>query len=414
MKKVVLLFSILLVAVFIFGCASTPSPAQPATSAPTTSAPPKTTSAAPASPAASAEPLKIGSIFSLTGESSMDSPFIKAALEYRLEQVGYQVAGRKIQLTIEDDGTDPTNGVDKARKLLQQDKVDVIVGPLNGAVAAAVANFVNSSKIPQLIFMPSPATLLTLPGGDIYLPYGTLQGGGYYLGQYAHDKLGYKSATVIYEDFISGQQIADGTVKGFQSKDGTIVQTTAVKMGTQDFSPYLSVLKSADCVIFWFTPATNQRFVTQYYASGLNMPLILPVANVLLPPVLKTIGDKAIGIVGAQQYTSLISTDLNKAWVADFNAKKGMVPSASASCADLTLTLYLEAVKATGGDTSFDKINSALHKVKVTTPAGTFSFAPNGLGIGDLYITKVLKTPEGVLNWGVQDTVSQVPFDMPR
>jgi len=86
----------------------------------------------------------------------VDGPFLKAAIEYRLEQVGYEVAGRKIQLIIE---MMPLTGdrTDKARKLLESDKVDVIVGPLNGAVVNAIASFLAPSKIPHLIFMPNPA-----------------------------------------------------------------------------------------------------------------------------------------------------------------------------------------------------------------------------------------------------------------
>lgn len=416
MKRIALVLSIMLVAVLVFACSSTtsPIPSKPATSAPpATTAAAAPTSAAPAASAASSEPIKIGSIFGLTGETTNNSPYLKAALEYRLEQVGYQVAGRKIQLIIEDDASNPVTGTDKARKLLQSDKVDVMLGPIDAAVAAGVANYLTASKMPELVFMPSPATLLTLGGGNVYLPFGTLEGIGYYLGQYAYDKLGYKTALVMYEDFVAGQQFTGGAAKAFQAKGGTIIQTTAVKMGTLDFSPYLSAIKQADCVLFWFTSGVNQRFVTQYYEAGLKMPLLMPNSAGLLPPILKNIGDKAIGILGTQSYTSLLDTDLNKAFVTDFTAKKNLTPTAQVACADLSVTLFLEAVKATGGDTSYSKINDALHKVKVTTPAGTFSFASNGLGIGDLYITKVVKTADGAFLWGVVDKVSQVPFDVP-
>jgi branched-chain amino acid transport system substrate-binding protein len=424
MKKVALILSVLLVAVFIFGCASTPSTtptiAKPTTAAPpvtaTTSAAPPPSSTAPAATSAApttSQPIKIGAIFSLTGETAVDGPFLKAAIEYRLEQAGYQAGGRKVQLIIEDDATNPTTGVDKARKLVQSDKVDVIIGPLNGAVVNSVANFLAPVKIPHLIFMPNPANVLAL-GGSSYLPYGTLEGTGYYTGQYAFDKLGYKTASVLFEDYVAGQQLSGGAMQAFKAKGGTIVQSQAIKMGTLDFSPYLSTLKDANCVIFWFTPMLAQRFVTQYFDAGLKMPLIIPAANVLIPPVLQAVGDKAIGITGIQAYTAALDTDLNKAYVADFSAKKNLIPSAQGSCADVCTIFYLEAVKATGGDTSYDKINEALHKIKITAPAGMFSFAANNLGIGDQYVTKVTKTPSGALIWGVIDKFSQVPFDMPR
>jgi hypothetical protein len=93
--------------------------------------------------------------------------------------------------------------------------------------------------------------------------------------------------------------------------------------------------------------------------------------------------------------------------------KYNSVPTAEGISADVALTLYVEAVKATGGDTSSAKIIEALKKVKVNTPAGAFSFRSDGLGIGDLYIMKVTKLPDR-LDWAVADKYSQIELDVPK
>jgi branched-chain amino acid transport system substrate-binding protein len=249
-------------------------------------------------------------------------------------------------------------------------------------------------------------------GGNEFLPFGTLEGTGYSLGLYAYDKLGYKTATVAVEDFVSGLEFVGGAIKAFQKKGGTIIQTQPVKSDTMDFSPYLTAMKQADAVFFWFTPVLAQRFVTQYYAAGLKMPLVIPNATVLFPKSLAEIGEKSIGIVGSSPYTTLIDTPNNKSYVETYSKKYGAPPMAEGVSADVAMTMYLEALKATGGDSSSAKINEALLKVKVETPAGTYSFNPNGLGTGDLYILKVVKLPDR-LDWAVVDKYSQIPMDVP-
>jgi len=117
-------------------------------------------------------------------------------------------------------------------------------------------------------------------------------------------------------------------------------------------------------------------------------------------------------MVGCLFYSGLIDTPMNKSYVDGF-IKKYKVLVLESLGADVALTMYLEAVKATGGDTSPAKINDALRKVKVETPAGTYSFTLEGLGIGDLYIAQVAKVGEGY-NWKILDKYSQIVLDKPK
>lgn len=418
MKNICILLAILLVGIFVYGCSSaTPSPTTPppVTSAPATTAAPITTSVTTATPpaiASAGSPIKIGALLELTGGQAITGAGLKAALEYRLAQVGSQVSGRQVQLIVEDDATDPTTGLDKAKKLVQFDNVDVLLGPLFNPAGISVANYMSTTKTPNILISPKPIAVLKTGSNNIFLPDGTNGGIGYRGGLYAYDKLGYKTATVAYEDFTTGIELTGSAINGFQKQGGTIVQKQGVPSGTMDLSPYLAALKPADCAIFWFTPALAQRFVTQYYAAAQKLPLVMPGSSALSPQLMTPIGDAVTGIVGVDPYTSLIDTAANKAWVDGMSKEKNLVPSGEAACADLVLTMYLEAVKSTSGDTSPIKIIDALHKIKVSAPAGTFSFTPEGLGIGDLYVMQVVKVTGGY-NWKVIDKYSQIPLDVP-
>jgi branched-chain amino acid transport system substrate-binding protein len=424
MKKVALVLVLLLIAVFIFGCASSPSPTPvkpvasvtPSASAPlTTSAIPKTSTAPASFAVTAAEPIKIGALLSLTGEGQTVAPANKAAIEYWLDQIGYQVAGRKIQLISEDDATNVVTAVDKARKMVQFDKIDVLLGPVGGATAPAVANFMKESGIPMLVWQAKSPTLLKTGGNNIFLPFGTERGEGWRAGQYAYDKLGYKTAVTIHEDFVSGTDSIGAAETAFQKQGGTVVQSITVKFGSVDLSPFVASMKQADVVFSFFTPTLNQRFFNQYFSAGLKMPLILPGCGQMVPKIMSLIGDKTIGTIGIGYYTSLLDTPVNKEFVSGFLKKydRALLQEAGISSV-VGLMQYLEAVKSSNGDTTPARLVEALHKVKVTTPAGVRSYSPEGYGIGDMHVFKIVKLPENWYDWSVIDTYSQIVCEIPN
>ncbi len=97
--------------------------------------------------------LKVGLSVSLSGpNSSLGVPYAKgmqAALAYKPE-----VNGRKIQLIVLDDGSDPTTAGRNARKLVEEDKVDVLMGTSGGPAAIAMAQVGRDAKVPMIGLTP--------------------------------------------------------------------------------------------------------------------------------------------------------------------------------------------------------------------------------------------------------------------
>ena len=104
-------------------------------------------------PAAQAADLKVGLSVSLSGpNSSIGVPYAKgmqAALAYKGE-----VNGRKIQLVVLDDGSDPTAAGRNARKLVDEEKVDVLMGTSGVPSAIAMAQVGRESKTPLIGLTP--------------------------------------------------------------------------------------------------------------------------------------------------------------------------------------------------------------------------------------------------------------------
>src|SRR6516225_3958624 len=114
--------------------------------------------ALPSRAGAQGEALKFGILTPLTGAGGADGPRMLKAIEAVIEEVNQAggVLGRKIETVVEDDQTNPEAAVRAARKLIEGDRVPVIMGTWASAVTSAVLPVCWESK----------TFLLTVSGAD--------------------------------------------------------------------------------------------------------------------------------------------------------------------------------------------------------------------------------------------------------
>lgn len=102
---------------------------------------------------AAAADLKVGLVTALSGPtSSIGIPYskgMKAAVDYKPE-----VAGRKVQLIVLDDASDPATAARNARKLIEEDKVDILIGSAGVPSSMAIAAVSRESKVPMIALTP--------------------------------------------------------------------------------------------------------------------------------------------------------------------------------------------------------------------------------------------------------------------
>lgn len=94
--------------------------------------------------------INVGVIASLTGPAAALGAETKKAVDLLPAKVG----GEKVNYIVLDDATDPTNAVKSARKLISEDKVDVILGPNLISTAVAMADVANAEKTPMVSVAP--------------------------------------------------------------------------------------------------------------------------------------------------------------------------------------------------------------------------------------------------------------------
>ncbi len=98
-----------------------------------------------------AEPIKIGLVTALSGQSALAGEAITRGLTIAIDEInakGGLLGGRKLELVRRDDEANPAKGVVAARELIFREKVAVVFGGLDTPVSMAIVPLMNQEKVP--------------------------------------------------------------------------------------------------------------------------------------------------------------------------------------------------------------------------------------------------------------------------
>src|SRR5262249_22336284 len=101
--------------------------------------------------AAGRERLKGGAGFEISGPLGTLGMAEHDGFLLYLKKAGGKPGGLTVETVVEDTGNDPATALVKARKLLDSDKIDVLLGPMSSASAAAIKTFVSGRGLPCLV-----------------------------------------------------------------------------------------------------------------------------------------------------------------------------------------------------------------------------------------------------------------------
>jgi branched-chain amino acid transport system substrate-binding protein len=357
--------------------------------------------------AQAATSIKIGTILDFTGPMAFLGPLLKNGMVKALEEVDYTVAGKKIELIAEDTANDMNVCLEKAKKLVELDKVHIILGPLMGDAQMAIAPYLASKKILGVTPYSGSIELHTKFKNWLNYPT-TLVGMTLPLGYYAAE-LGYKEMITLGGDYEGGRGFIQGIKMGFEEKGGKVIQQIWAPVGTSDYGPYLSTLKKADCLAYFVpSPPEQVRLLKQRTEFGINIPVLGTIlTGQLVAPILAELGDIAVGLQGQSIYVPSRKDPMNERWVADMTRRFGQGPGDFESNAYAITQAVLAGLKATNGDDSFKKFWPAVLKVHIDTPQGPLAFSPEGVAITNIYIVEV-KKKEGKYYFDIVKTYEKV------
>jgi branched-chain amino acid transport system substrate-binding protein len=350
-----------------------------------------TTPAAPQPQAPKEETVKIGGLYELTGFLSILGQQESQAVRLALEQANYQVAGKKIVYIEEDTACDVNVTMDKTRKLIQTDKVGVIIGPTWGPSAQAMAPYLQQTLVPDVAI--SGHLLELAPFRSVWLTTGFCYGQTIATGYYAYDDLGYRTMALLAQDWSAADQYMMGCADGFAKRGGKIVQYQKFPIGTVDFTPYIANIADADVLACTIIGDDAFAGFKQLYQQGVwnRMPIISSSdVGLFEPPVLAEIGDAAIGIVAEAHYRWGAPTVGNPEFVAAYEQMWGVLPGGYAGMAYAATQVTLAAIEKTSGDMSYAALSKALDETDMDTVRGHVRFNAQRVGITEARIDKIV------------------------
>ena len=360
-----------------------------------------------------AEPIKIGVLLPSSGVYAGLGNDQTLALELGFDDFGREVAGRPIELIHADTQSKPGSGLAQIKKLVLRDRVDVVVGIISSAVAGAVRDYVHNAQVPLIL---SNAGNDDLTGAQCS-PW--ILRSSFSNSQISREMgpwmaaRGFNNVFLMAFDYLAGHQAMEAFRGGFVAAGGTVVGEEYPPLGeTEDFGPYLAKVKAADpdAVYVFFAGGPAIKFVKEWAAFGLKGEIQLAGAGWLNSALyINAQGMDAAGSLGILNYVPSIDTPENHAFQENFRAAHGRDASEFGVAAYDSARIIVEALKATGGNTT-DKeaLVAAMQATRFDGPRGPFRIDPRTNNvIQNVYIFEVQAQGDGVAAV-VQDVIADV------
>ncbi|MGE4064786.1 MAG: penicillin-binding protein activator [Rhodospirillaceae bacterium] len=274
---------------------------------------------------AQAAPIRIGLMAPLTGVAAAGGREIVDGFQMYWSEQNNMAGGRKVEVLVEDDASNPDTALQKARRLVEQTKVDFLAGNLLANTGLAVANYVKGNGVPY--FIPVIAANDLTQRGRIK---NVIRVGGYAASQFSPPladwalKQGYRRVAMIAQDYTFGHEQCGGFAQTFTEGGGTVLGQFWHPLNTADYSPYLGQVASLkpDVVFAMETGADSTRLVQQYASFGLKGKIpLLGAQNTIDQSVIRTMGAECEGIISAAHFAEGADLPATQAFVKAYSAR---------------------------------------------------------------------------------------------
>ena len=357
--------------------------------------------------------IKIGTLLPYSGVYTVLGEEITNAMILAFEEVDNSINGKTIELIKGDTEVKPNIALQKARKLVSSDKVDILVGPVSSSVALAIRNLVVQSKTP-LIIPNAGANVLTgekcskfitrisFSNYQINAPMGTWLA-----------ESGVKSAFLLAPDYAAGKEMMSAFRTKFEEAGGEILgeEYTPFRK-TKDFGPYLARVKNsgADAVYVFYAGGEAINFIKQAHSFGLGDVMKLTGAGWTTSPLfLPAQKEAAIGFIGSLNYVPSIDTEENKNFIKAYIDRFDRSPSEFAVQGYDSARVIIKAIESLSGNIADkDKLAEAINAISITGPRGPLTIDPETNNvIQNIYIFEVVSSKNGP-ELKVLDTIEAV------
>ncbi len=321
-----------------------------------------------------AQDIKIGVLTPFTGPFASIGQVVKIALDMRAAEITAAggILGRKVVMVYEDGESNPATATQRAEKLFQVDKVDFLTGTVHSGVTLAVGQVAERNKR----LMATTVSFSNAITGDRCSPnvFRVNPSAGMQASALALWVADFKKGAKIYflgPDYEMGRS----TIAEFKKEAERLGATTAgevyAPLNAKDFSQFFGQMRAArPDVLYIATGGTDSvRLLSQLKEYGLTGMKLIGNSSAVTSDNLDAMGTAAEGFVAPGNYSVLIDTPANKAFVPKFRAAAKIDPNLYSADSYTVLDFYKAAAdKAKSIDT--DALRAAMRDLSWDGVAG--------------------------------------------
>jgi branched-chain amino acid transport system substrate-binding protein len=341
---------------------------------------------------AQAKPIKIGLLLPYSGTYAQLGEAITRAMELYVKQQGGSLAGRQISFVKLDDESEPPKATELTTKLVQGEKVDVLMGTVHSGVAMAMAKIAREEGVPTII-PNAGADILTrqLCAKNVFRSSFSNGQVGLATGKAMADA-GVKRAVSFTWKYAAGDESVGGFKDTFTTAGGKVIKDITVPFPSVEFQSALAEIASLkpDAVYSFFAGGGAVKFIKDYAAANLQQSIALWGPGFLTDGVESAVGAAGDGVKTVLHYADDVDNPENKTFRAAFKEAYKADADVYAVQGWDAMQLLDIGLKGVGGDVSKrDALNAAMSGASFKSPRGPFKLSSANNPIQNFYLREL-------------------------
>lgn len=349
---------------------------------------------------AQSDKIRVGFMLPYTGTFAQLGVAIENGFRLALNEQGGKLGGREVEFFKVDDESNPAKGIENATRLVQRDRVDVLVGTVHSGVQMGIHRVARESGVLNLI-----------PNAGVHIATRAQCAPNVFRTSFSNSQptlalgkpmveRGHKKAVWITWNYAAGDEAFEGFEQSYTAAGGQIVKKLGLPFPNVEFQALLTEIASIkpDAVACFFAGGGAAKFLRDYQAAGLSNTIQLYGSGFLTEGVLEAAGDAANGVLTTMHYSDSLDTPRNKQFRLEYAKAFKLQPDVYAVQGYDTGLLLIKGANAVKGDIGNKQaLYAAMRGAEIDSPRGKWKMSPSHNPIQDMYLRRVEKKENKVI-----------------
>lgn len=341
---------------------------------------------------AQAGKLRVGLMLPYTGTFAQLGVAIENGVRLAINEQGGKLGGREIEYFKVDDESEPSKAIENANKLVQRDKVDVLIGTVHSGVQMGIHKVARDSGV-----------LCLIPNAGVHIATRAQCAPNVFRTSFSNSQptralgaamvaKGHKRAVWITWKYAAGDEAFEGFKEGYLAAGGTIIKELGLPFPNVEFQALLTEIAALkpDAVACFFAGGASAKFMIDYAAAGLKGKIPLYGSGFLTEGMLDAAGPAAEGVMTTLHYGDSIETPRNKAFRLAYAKTFKMQPDVYAVQGYDTGLLLIKGANAVKGDLNKKPaLYKAMETGTIDSPRGKWTMSKSHNPVQDIYLRVV-------------------------